>query len=365
MKFSKYYLLLPLFFPWLGSALNGFDTQPWLLPYLLLSYLLFAKFKYSRSIGILAVIFFLISFNLAFSFDLAPILRGVFGVSVALLSYELFKDLKSHKIDGVVILANWIYIVVGVLQFIVSPFLFSWLVEVRTSAGRGVTGLTPEPTFYGLVLVFFAIYSKFILKDRFLTSVNLIFVVLVAKSSSALAAVALMAALFVIMNGSTISKMVTGPLLVAFLSIPFLIDLGRISYLIKNLADISALISDDFSVMMRLSDIVSSPFMVFHNYGMPIPFDQVSIQREVVTANLFDGIFYYTSVANRTSSYLGDLTISLGLPVFIFLILLYFKSVRRGNSQMYLSALCLAPFSLPMNSIFIPMLIVFSLINKR
>ena len=46
MTFKRFWLILPCFFPWIGSSFNSFDVQPWNVPYLL--FLLFIFNSYDR-----------------------------------------------------------------------------------------------------------------------------------------------------------------------------------------------------------------------------------------------------------------------------------------------------------------------------
>lgn len=89
-------------------------------------------------------------------------LRSYFNyLSLFFLSHVVFYVLKSERIDFDSFLKKsilvWFFI--GLIQSLYDKSFMTFLVSgSRTTESRGVTSLAPEPTFYGIVLVFFLIF---------------------------------------------------------------------------------------------------------------------------------------------------------------------------------------------------------------
>lgn len=359
MRFSRQYLLLPLFFPWLGSAHNAFDTQPWFAVYSVLCIAVLKSIGTKNS----ALCLFLslasilaVQLGLIIDSDAPSVVRGIVCWICAFAVFTVFAR-SDFSLSGVFKAANIIYLAAAFIQLVAGADTFNWIVEVRTSALRGVTSLAPEPTFFGLVLVFFSCYFYRVDKNRFLVIVNIIALIFVAKSSSAL--LALFAAAFVSMFFEKLKvALLCVCCVVLIMCLPVFFDLGRISDLYQGATNLEALISRDFSVKVRLADIVSGPLMVWENSLLPIGFSDISKFRVETMSQYFDGIFVYESTANKSNSYLAFFLTTGGL---FFLMLglggLYYTKDR----SLYLTALGIAVFSYPPAAAFIPALVGISM----
>ncbi len=135
--------------------------QPWGM---LVATLLFFTFKISFTRVDLAFgAIMALSISLVFfgSLDFIAI-RSISGyVSLFIISYTSFRILKSRRMDIYKVIKSSIivWVAVGLAQtFFDKSFLSFMLPAMRSTDNRGVVGLAPEPTFYGVVLIFFILY---------------------------------------------------------------------------------------------------------------------------------------------------------------------------------------------------------------
>lgn len=86
----------------------------------------------------------------------------------------------------------YLWLITGIIQFFVYPRFMTFLVY-RTSGvllgGRGITGLTPEPTYYGLTMLsFLVIYlmREWYKRDKYLGIIILFQILFLSRSSTAI-----------------------------------------------------------------------------------------------------------------------------------------------------------------------------------
>jgi len=369
MKFNSSYFGLLLFFPWLGSGLNSFDTQPWVSALLLVLFLSRIGSISARSLFIVSVLFLGVVMFQSMSLlkegggDLILFIRGIAGIFVSFFSVLYFSSLNASLLTRMVYMANIIYLFFGVFQLLFGYELTLLLFESRTSPLRGVTSLTPEPTFFGLVLLVFLVFNLYFTRNYFIVVLNVIGIFFLAKSSTAI--IGALVVLFV--WAACIRVNIFYKILFLFLVgvmavVPMFVELGRVSSLYTQLLDLPRLLSNDFSVKVRLSDVVSPYIMTFHNFLLPIGFGDVSLERGRVMGEAFNGMLDYESTANRTNSFLGDLLISAGVFYIFFVFWFMYKFSRLGVFRVFVTILIVSIFSIPINSIFISLLYSFALI---
>ncbi|QTF55348.1 hypothetical protein [Stutzerimonas frequens] len=130
-------------------------------------------------------------------------LRSVLNyVSLFFISYVACRVLRSGRVDFefFFLLAFFLWFFVSLVQTVYdSDFLTSVVSGSRTTQGRGVTGLAPEPTFLGVVYIFFIVFSLHLDNLRFrkvIIFLSVVGVVFFAKSTMALLFLILMLGLF-------------------------------------------------------------------------------------------------------------------------------------------------------------------------
>jgi hypothetical protein len=115
-------------------------------------------------------------------------------ISLASYKYLVYSKGLSYKFFFGIVVA---WLAVGLIQTFVMPnflsFLFSKM-RGSLSGGRGVTGLSTEPTYYGLIMaLFFVIYlmNKWYKKSKLLGAMILFQCFFLSKSSTAIAMLAI------------------------------------------------------------------------------------------------------------------------------------------------------------------------------
>jgi hypothetical protein len=96
----------------------------------------------------------------------------------------------------------YLWAAAGMIQWLIDPRIFEFLVNTRTSTDRGVTGLAPEPSFYGLTIIQMWLTLLLLRPDiarKWHVVLLCVFQVLIlAKSMLAILVVLLLAALFAV-----------------------------------------------------------------------------------------------------------------------------------------------------------------------
>lgn len=191
-NFLEVVFVLCALFPWVSFGLNDMDSQPWPLFGAFVYLVSCGKFYLRRNFVCLFVLVCLSIFSVSFDFVFDFLyFRSVFSIfSLFFVSYA-FWNLKRNKVSilDLLICVNIVWIVVSALQFFVNKNLFDFLVPVRTSLDRGVTGLAPEPTFCAVYFIFLSwiilseINFQLNKKIKLLFFVNFLVILFLAKSS--------------------------------------------------------------------------------------------------------------------------------------------------------------------------------------
>ena len=168
---SKYFLLLLsllmtffTFFPYVSLYSFGTDIQPVFIVFVFLyiSIIFFYRVLFKK-IFVFLILPFLFSIMLMFlDADLFSSARSVLGyATICLVPIAFVYVLKKYNNLFILILkcSTIIYLIVGLIQFFINKSFLSFLLNrSSTSEIRGVTSLAPEPTFYGLICLFFILF---------------------------------------------------------------------------------------------------------------------------------------------------------------------------------------------------------------
>ncbi|MXC93545.1 hypothetical protein FQZ99_24965, partial [Escherichia coli] len=103
----------------------------------------------------------------------------------------------------------------AIIQAFVDVNFFDFLVDIRTSESRGVTSLTPEPTYYGIVclllLMVCLVSESFKNKERkYLSLFFVIQIVFLAKSSMAILLLLILSFYFLCLKKISSTKILLG-----------------------------------------------------------------------------------------------------------------------------------------------------------
>ncbi len=330
------------------------DTQPWIILYSFLFYKDFYGTKNNMLIIFSLILFFLllqiiISF-IFWEFDIFYIIRGISGYLIFLIIYFFQKKhlLKNFILyQNVIFKINFIYIIVAIFQLLVSPFATSFLVNVRTSEQRGVTSLTPEPTMFGILLIFFCLIYTLILNSsnkkiiRSLILLNFISILLIAKSATASLYLLLGIILWFLINLRSIKMLLIIMFIIPIFYISFsgfltsYLDNARVGYIFNSLVngDLFVLLANDKSIQDRILANIF-PFKASYNiFFMPGGFN-LELTLKSMDLKIFDTYFSNFHTGSRIMSLWGSLIAELGF-VFIILFIFYsfflFKEYRNYN----------------------------------
>ncbi len=358
-----FWILLILQFPWLSFSTNSFDTQPWLLLSFFIYILLIKKRisinHYRLIILLLFLILFLLILNYSFHFD---VVRKIVSLLILFSSFSIFIKIQeeNYDINKPIIFGNLLYLIIAFIQFLSNPYVFNFIVNVRTSDLRGVTSLTPEPTFFGLVLLLYVVY--YILKIHkkrkekiffILIVINILFIIFISKSFTALLGLMSFFGLYSLFKSKNLWYFFTKT--IAFFSIVLIILFVLKSYNFGRISNISdriisnpyELVRTDESVSIRLQHILT-PFLInFDNFLLPINELDISEKRNNVINKYFNDIFLFIVETNKTNSYIGAYLLSLGFIFYLIVSYFLIKSFHNKTLSVFLSFLSILLLSIP------------------
>jgi hypothetical protein len=334
-------------FPWVSFGTNGLDSQPWPL--------------------MLAIVFLLVSIATPVRKDLAALLllipgvvlvgvwdsneldftfyRAVFGYSsVPLLALGYYVYLKKYGFPlPLVVAVNGVYLTVATLQQLFGVGIIGGLATLRTSAGRGMPSLATEPTYFGLLLILF---SWLILiarayrpgpADRLLVIVNLLFVVLVARSSTAVLFLMLGAMLIVFYRFRLRLYALLGFAAIALVvTYSVFLQQTRLASLVAVVQErgITGLIVSDASVNVRFAHVVIPWHGAVTSAFLPHGFSSFSAEFHAFQA-AYGNFFWYAADSDRIMSYAGAFVFELGIIGLAFLASVFFLLYRPSRRRLY------------------------------
>jgi hypothetical protein len=317
-------------FPYVSFFKTGTDLQPWGM---LIALMLMTTFKVKFSkidflLGVIAVF----SCVLFFLSDMDFIaMRSVSGyVGLFLISYTTFRVLKSQILDieKIIKISAVTWLAVGLIQILFDKSFLSFLLpDFRTSNDRGVVGLAPEPSFFGVILIFFILYishTKISNQNRYL-ALCIAGVVFLSQSSMA---ILILIIFFLLLSLIYINFFYVVCILLTISFLPVLASTieseSRVIYLLSTIAsDPLLLLSLDASVNDRLFHILFSLKGAFENFLVPNGFsrwisyaeNQVNIYSNIVIVESF-------SLWGRIMSGYGAVFFELGIFAIIIPLLL-------------------------------------------
>ena len=219
------------------------------------------------------------------------------------------------------IIINVLWILLGIIQIFYPSIVLEHL-AFRSSYGRGVPSLSPEPSFFGIFLFFISwIYLirfnyQMNLKFKFIILANLLSILLLAKSS--VVTLYLFITLFIHFIFSCNIKykifylFFLGILLLALSNIEFYVGPSRILILTRTFYDDPlSLFFTDASSNQRLSNIVLPMHGLIYNHLIPGGFHSFSdVANDIIS--FYDGYFFYLYDGMKIMSWIGAITYELG-----------------------------------------------------
>lgn len=191
---TKYLFLFFLFFPYITLFESPWSLQPYAFFVSIILLFFFKHYKINYNIIILIIVAFLsILISVLSLSNIINSLRSIANyISLPIIIWALYKIKPTSKnIQPFVKITAYIYIIVGLIQLFIYPSFLTFLVphqgntENLLLSGRGVSSLTPEPSYFGfLMLLYF--FIALLYKDKILIFLSSASILLLAQSFSAI-----------------------------------------------------------------------------------------------------------------------------------------------------------------------------------
>lgn len=271
-KVINFLLYIGVFFPYINFFGVGFSGN--LQPYSILFAVLFlfynikylswnvsGKLLFYVSIIVIIVLNIELLINYMYSPEkivVSDVIQAVYFYISGFIFFLAYINL--FKIYGInfkyIYIIFWIWIVVGLLQFFVDRTLFTdWINKLIISNDRGVVSLASEPSYFGRMLILFAILF-FITKKYKHFFVAVISNVVLAQSLYAIGF--MFATIYFLIESSKKRLMYISSFVILFIiAVPFLLtfDDFRVVYLLAEIIENPMGILDRHSLNYRLANV--------------------------------------------------------------------------------------------------------------
>lgn len=333
-------------FPWLSFGLNARDSQPWAA--LAAASFLIASLHVAVDVRLLRLLLLIPAAIVVGLIDWPDIdftfYRGVFGyatVPLLMIGYSIY--IRRYGVPLTMIkAANVVYLGVGALQQVFGPAVTAGLTAIRTSADRGMPSLAVEPTYFGLLLLFFSwiicVATEYRPKrfEAQLVVLNVLFLVFIAKSSMAILFLIIAMALAILYR-------LRPKLIVLILLTAVTVGAGynvflrqtRVGTLVRLMQASGPLelVRRDASVNMRVAHAVYPWHGAVADFFAPHGFSHFS---EIYYAlqSWYGGFFWYGEKQDIIMSYAGAFVFELGFIGALFLGYLFYLVLRVNKLRL-------------------------------
>jgi hypothetical protein len=382
IKFIGIVFIVFSFFPYVSPIPNNFDSQPFSMIFgtIFLILVIIKKGGVAKKfapLGLLFCIFvILFIFDILIFEDYSLVARTVANyLSLCFLPVAFYYYLERYGFPKKILKFSIIvYALIALIQTFWSKYIFEFLVDVRTTDGRGVTSLTPEPTYYGLICYLFLLVvivsESFTKKEKIIYSIVLTFqILLLAKSSMIVLFLILMFGALLLTSGLLNIRNILGASLLCLLSFSCVVNYGllegsRIFKLIE-LASVDGffVFGKDASMNERLSNIYISFYGFFANLGFPglfSTFSSFSERKEEIS----NGFFWYGGTGNKIMSYWGTIVYEMGVFVVLYFIIII-RSIYHKKTFMLFAFITPLLAAVPLANPLVSLIIALCLLNRR
>jgi hypothetical protein len=362
---SKFFFIAALF-PFVSFGTNTMDSQP---HYIILAFFSFIFFTFNGLVFRKAIdlIIFLMIFLLTllifdnnFDFYFFRAIASYSGFILTLVVSIIYFERFGIPIK-IIVIANLIYILAALVQINFGGFSTNFLINSNNlfepSTAGGAWSLTPEHTFFGIVLFFFS-WILLIIYDykppiliSFLVLIDILSIFILAKSSMVIVFLVVSAFVFFIRNLKQkmnpikilIIPIVLFITLYAFLEIfpgtrfASLLTIGASSGFIVQLSEI---VHYDHSINDRVLNVVFPYYGLVINNGIPgglHSFNDLS----VILVEHFDGYFWAGLGSHKILSFIGAFIYELGLIGVIFILYMYWFLKDNSNPDRFFELILL------------------------
>ena len=378
-RIFQFLILLFSFFPYITPVSFGTDIQPWnILIVTTYSMLLFYNgcrfqriFIYLLIPMVCSILLFYVGDN---QFSSIRSIAGYFTIALTPLVFHYmlnkYYDLTVNFLKFSVI----IYLIIGLIQIVFDVNFLSFLLSrISSFGGRGVTSLTPEPTFYGIVCLFLILlFLTLDIKNKSIFIYLLLFQIFFIAQSS-------MVILFLLIFGFYYAIFKFNAKILLFLIMALCIAMvifvtldsyhydARVLHLFNQAITHPETLMSDGSINPRIGSIYFSIMGFIDNFGMPNGFGAFSNYwaTELPKQDIF--IQSSNTPPVRIMSFYGSILFELGvvgllIPISYSIILLraYKKNIKNFLLFFFFLNTILftaIPVSLPLVGIYIAALL--------
>jgi hypothetical protein len=330
-------------FPWVGFS--NFDSQPapifFALIFIIITKCEVPKYIINIFYIIVITIIFLMILELNIDFIFIRGLANYFGIPVMLLAFHRYIQVYELPLK-LMFFINIIYLTFGIYQIFSNGIALDFVAQ-RTTFGRGVPSLTPEPTFFAIYLFYLNWIYYFIYRQNnnkliiIIIIINILAIIFLAQSSMVL--------LFLIIGFSLVllSKF---SIKLALISISIL----SASYVLINNFDIEnsriltfvhflitnplSYFTFDASANQRLSHIILPIHAAFDNFMIPSGFHSF-LSDVQISGQKYNDFFYFDYVGDKIMSWIGSLIYEFGVSGILIIYILYVKMRNNNELQLY------------------------------
>ena len=337
------------FLPWVNFGTNSRDTQIWPLLFGLLFLLTSYRYKFDSkeisiaSLPILALVVWFFFSEKVMDFIALRAIISYLAFTVCFLAFTVF--VKKYNFPWKLIVSiNLLYLIIGIIQTYI-PNIVSSIVTARglDSSGRGVTGLTSEPTFFGIFLFFisYLYLAKTNFKPNFKISlmifINVLSIIFLTKSST-VALFIILAIPFLAITRLSFKMLFLSCvfIVITLLLIPILLEDSRLILLYESAQEIGImnLIFLDGSINDRVANVIYPLHGFYLNNFLPGGFHSFTNMHAYLT-DYYLGFFNYGSGGTSILSYIGVFVYELGFIGVLFLMWIFFL-IQNGSFKRFM-----------------------------
>lgn len=378
MKVLIFCFYLFCYFPYI-KIFPKVDTQPTALLIGIIIFIVhfFKNSKFPKKLMGILVICLITLFFINFK-DIYSSLRGILNYwSVLIISFVVYKTfneklLNEELSNKLLKFSINIWLISGLIEKFYDRYFFEGLISgIRTTATRGVNGLAPEPTFYGIMCVFFMIVivetfeNK---KEKIIYIGNLLFQIFYLNQSS-------MTILFLgiylginFLKNLSIKKMI-GSVLLFYLIDFIIVNLmqgTRVNELYTGFEGIRQIFYEDASLNQRAADIYYSLKGTLENYLLPNGFSkwkEYSFQQSLRKEYFY---YFFPSNTGRIMSGFGGILYEMGILGLIY-IFNYVDILYKGlkNKEIAIFILIIMFSAIQLSNPMIGIVLGITLVKKR
>ena len=390
----KYLIVFTGLFPFFTVKSFGTNIQPWNIIFVVIfffNYILKKRKIFKLQINFIILLLLVIFLVLLSDNDLFSYTRSLLGyMSIFLTPFVFYLIINKNYILFLKFIktSTIVYFLVGLIQkFINNNFGSIFLNRISTDSVRGVCSLAPEPTFYGIIGIFYILIIDLIYNNSIDKSLKKYYylwitqIVFLAQSSMAILFLMIFYFYKILFSLSFKTVLILLFFIYSIGFVLFNIDLTPYSN-IRAIELLNTFKESGFEIIMldesindRMSAIYFSIKGFLDNFGLP--HGMASYANYLLKELPNQTTFYWVSIDNRIMSFYGSILFELGFfGIILILMFNYFilkSNIKKKDKLTYLFFLntilwSAIPLSFPLIYVFFSLILqkgVFYYENKN